>query len=145
MPLCKKEIILKNYLKSNIRYDIYIERQGEVMIEINKKYAITIDPYCFVLNEIAKDKNGKKILKQLTYHATLRGLINTMAKREIRVKDHDSFESLEKKLSSVERLIKKSQDISIDEIKQEYLDYKESVDEKVSKMQKGRKSKKVSV
>lgn len=112
------------------------------MIEINKKYAITIDPYCFILNEIGKDKNGKKILKQLTYHATLRGLINTMAKREIRAKDHDSFESLEKKLSSVERLIKKSQDISIDEIKQEYLEYKESVDEKVSKMQKGRKSKK---
>lgn len=100
------------------------------MIEINKKYAITVDPYCFILNEIGKDKNGKKILKQLTCHSTLRGLINTMAKREIRAKDQKSFESLEKKLYDVEKMIKKCKDIDIDDIKKEYFELKDSMAER---------------
>ncbi len=100
------------------------------MIEINKKYAITVDPYCFILNEIGKDKNGKKILKQLTYHSTLRGLINTMAKREIRAKDQNSFKSLEKKLCDVEKMVKKCKDIDIDDIKKEYFELKDSMVER---------------
>ena len=100
------------------------------MIEINKKYAITVDPYCFILNEIGKDKNGKKILKQLTHHSTLRGLINTMAKREIRAKDQKSFESLEKKLCDVEKMVKKCKDIDIDDIKKEYFELKDSMAER---------------
>lgn len=108
------------------------------MIKVNKKYAITVDPHCFILNQISKDKNGKEVLVQLTYHATLRGLITSMAKKEIKAKSYNSFESLEKKLCDVEKLIGKTKDIDIKDIKKEYFELKESMEERGKNVRKKR-------
>ncbi|SFN18112.1 Uncharacterised protein [Peptostreptococcus anaerobius] len=98
------------------------------MIRINKKYAITVDSLCFILNEVKKNKDGEEYLKQLTYHGTLRGLLTSIVKREIKVKNAKEFKDLEEKLCEIEDLIKRKKDINVSSLRKEYFEYKERIE-----------------
>ncbi|MDU5350541.1 MAG: hypothetical protein E6147_06060 [Peptostreptococcus sp.] len=97
------------------------------MIRINKKYAITVDSLCFILNEVKKNKEGEEYLEQLTYHGTLKGLLKSILEREIKVKDVKEFKDLERKLCEVEDLIKRKKDINVSTLRKEYFEYKDNM------------------
>jgi len=104
------------------------------MIDCGKGYFIKMDSYNFILCKEKKISEEQIVLEELTYHSTLRNVLKALSKHITRgIKEPKDFKELTNVLKEIEELIENKEDISVARLREEYFEYRKSLDEKMAK------------
>lgn len=100
------------------------------MIEINKDYKISVDSYCFILNELDKE-TGEFV--EVSYYTDLHGLLKGFSRRYKKKRKPETYMELVELEKEIANIIKRKKNITIGRLRDEYMDLKEAKSEEAKK------------
>lgn len=100
------------------------------MIEINKEYKISVDSYCFILNELDKETGE---FEEVSYYTDLHGLLKGFARRYKKKRKPETYTELVELENEIASIIKRKKNITVSRLRDEYMDLKNSKSEEAKK------------